>query len=143
MRDSGFSLLELLVAASIAALLFGLGLGSYRGQMLRVGREEARMALRHAALLQEEHRLLTGAYAGSVKELGVERPWRSSGGSYTLHLNEGPPSCAADDGVWRCFTLSAKARRDADEDCRLLYLNHQGDAGARDDRNRESDDRCW
>ena len=145
MRRAGFSLLELLVASAIAAALMGLGLGSYRAQMLRAHREEARLALRHAALLQEEHRALHGSYAGSPRELGAQLPWRTRGGRYSLHLNRGPVACEADDGVWRCFVLLARPRaaQARDRDCSQLHLDQEGHRGALDARGRASADRCW
>ncbi len=68
-RREGFTLVELLVAMALAALLLTLGLGSHRGNELRVGRLDAVEALTRVQQAQERHRSAHGLYASELSAL--------------------------------------------------------------------------
>jgi type IV pilus assembly protein PilE len=69
MAPRGFTLLELLVALALAALLATLGLHSQQGHGLRSGRLDAVEALTRLQMAQEQHRSAHGLYATDLAAL--------------------------------------------------------------------------
>lgn len=85
-RRAGFTLVELLVAVALAALLLTLGLGGQRGHDLRVGRLDAVEALTRVQQAQEQHRSAHGLYASELAALAGAAP-TSPQGRYALRLD--------------------------------------------------------
>jgi prepilin-type N-terminal cleavage/methylation domain-containing protein len=67
-RPSGFTLVELCIAAGVVAVLAAVALPSYRGHLLHAGRVDAVAALTRLQAAQEQHRSAHGLYAA---QLGV------------------------------------------------------------------------
>ena len=82
----GFTLLELLVAMALAALLVTLGLRSQQGQSLRSGRLDAVEALSRLQQAQEQHRSAHGLYASDLAAL-VGTAAASPQGRYAIALD--------------------------------------------------------
>jgi type IV pilus assembly protein PilE len=82
----GFTLLELLVAMALAALLITLGLRSQQGQSLRSGRLDAVEALSRLQQAQEQHRSAHGLYASDLAAL-VGTAATSPQGRYAIALD--------------------------------------------------------
>ncbi len=143
----GFSLLELLAVVTITGILFAAALGAYREQTLRARRADARSALLHAALQQEEQLLRSNRYSGSLRELGGEAgELLSAHGHYRLRLNQDSADCTAhtEDGEFHCYAFTAHpvAGQRRDRHCAVFYLHHDGRRGALDADGREAAG-CW
>jgi type IV pilus assembly protein PilE len=82
----GFTLVELVVALALAALLLTLGLGGQRGQDLRSGRLDAVEALMRVQQAQEQHRSAHGLYASELSALAGTAP-TSPQGRYAIALD--------------------------------------------------------
>ncbi len=82
----GLTLLELLVAMALAALLLTLGLRSQQGQGLRSGRLDAVEALTRLQQAQEQHRSAHGLYASELAAL-VGTAATSRQGRYAIALD--------------------------------------------------------
>ncbi|MCZ8111754.1 MAG: type IV pilin protein [Betaproteobacteria bacterium] len=82
----GFTLLELLVAMALAALLITLGLRSQQGQGLRSGRLDAVEALTRLQRAQEQHRSAHGLYASDLAAL-IGAAATSPQGRYAIALD--------------------------------------------------------
>jgi type IV pilus assembly protein PilE len=65
----GFTLVELLVALALAAMLLTLGLGAPRDHALRIGRLDAVEALGRVQQTQEQHRSAHGLYTNDLSAL--------------------------------------------------------------------------
>ncbi|MFN9747529.1 MAG: type IV pilin protein [Betaproteobacteria bacterium] len=81
----GFTLLELLVAMALAALLLTFGLRGQQGQGLRSGRLDAVEALTRLQQAQEQHRSAHGLYASELAAL-VGTAATSPQGRYAIAL---------------------------------------------------------
>ena len=68
-RAGGFTLVEVAIAATVAAVLAAVALPSYRSQQLRAGRVDAVAALTRLQAAQEQHRGLHGLYASQLRSL--------------------------------------------------------------------------
>ena len=86
MTGRGFTLLELLVALALVALLLTLGLRSQQGQGLRSGRLDAVEALTRLQQAQEQHRSAHGLYASDLAVL-VGTAATSPQGRYAIALD--------------------------------------------------------
>lgn len=82
----GFTLVELLVAVALAALVVTLGLGSWQGQNLRIGRIDAVEALTRVQLAQEQYRSAHGLYAADLSALHGTAP-TSPQGRYAIAID--------------------------------------------------------
>lgn len=101
---SGFTLLELMIALSILAILLGLALPAYEGFLQRANRADAIRMLLEAAACQERIRTQTGFYDttrcldamdGSVYALRIEPPDDTATTEFTLFAE--PISIRAED----------------------------------------------
>lgn len=68
--QDGYTLIELMAAAAIVALLTTLAYPAYTDHLLRSNRNAARLALAHLASLQESHHADRKAYARGLRALG-------------------------------------------------------------------------
>ena len=84
-RRRGFTLVEMLVALSLAALLLGLALPTLRGQELRAARLDAVEALTRLQAAQERYRSQHGLYAADLGAL-LGAQGTSAQGRYALSL---------------------------------------------------------
>lgn len=84
-RPRGLTLVELLVALALVALLASLAYPSHRGAVFRARRADALAALMQLQAAQERHRSQHPSYAGSVAALGL--PAVTPGGHYALTVS--------------------------------------------------------
>ena len=133
----GFTLIELMIALVIVAILAGIAVPSYRNYVLRSHRVEATSALLRVAAAQEKFYLQNNTYTenvGDVAGLGfstdnVTDNFTTENGWYTITV-----TAADNEG----FTLTAEAAGDQvnDSDCTDFTLESSGAKSA-------SGDGCW
>jgi type IV pilus assembly protein PilE len=143
-RAAGFTLVELLVALGVAAVLSAIAVPSYRQVVQRALRQDARLALLRIQGQQERHFTQHLRYAGRLQPpidaegLGLEP--LSEGGGYRLFLR------ADDNGLGYTATARATGRQADDNDCALLWLDQSGQRGSEDAAGRPhppGEGRCW
>jgi type IV pilus assembly protein PilE len=118
-RQSGFTLLELVIVVAIVAILASVALTSYAAQMRKSARAEAQSALTDAASRQQQFLVDRRRYAGSMTVLGVATPPDlASKYTFTVVAVDGPPPT---------FTLTAQAiGNQAKDTCPTLILDSAG-----------------
>lgn len=125
-RQRGLTLVELMIAVAVVGILAAIAYPSYRDQVIRSTRSEARMALELRALQLEKCFTRFMAYdtcsAGQAVGDGM-----SLHGHYRITISDAGPTT---------FTLTASAAgsQAADSDCPAMKLN---EAGVRTPAN------CW
>jgi len=116
-RLRGFTLVELCLAATVAAVLAAVALPSYRGQLLQAGRLDAVAALTRLQTAQEQHRAAHGLYAlqlGALRGVGSVSPE----GRYLVSL-----AAVGPEGYRATATARPGGPQAADHDCAALTLD--------------------
>lgn len=137
---AGFTLIELVIALAIVAILASLAASSYRGHLRRGQRAEAVHALLAAAAEQEKFHLANGTYGDRLDAVAGDDPpglpvaSRTPGGHYALTV---PAASAA------AYFMVATAAAGGDPDCSQLSIDESGRRSSTDARGRDSTARCW
>lgn len=124
-RFRGFSLIELLIAVAIVAILARIAYPSYRDQVRKSRRSEAQTYLMAVAARQQQFLIDTRGYATSLSVVGVPVP-ANVAATYDLTLAAvaGPPPTFA-------ITATPKAGSDQTlERCGTLTIDQTGSKGA-------------
>lgn len=120
---SGFSLIELMIAITVAGILFAIALPAYQNYVLVSHRADAVETLFSLSQQLERQFTQTNSYAG------LELATTSSRGFYTISADVSATS----------YTLTATATggQSADTACAIFTLNQQGEKGGTDAQE------CW
>jgi type IV pilus assembly protein PilE len=114
----GFTIIELMIAAVIAAVLLAVAYPSYQNSIRKSRRVDAFTALSGIQQLQERRRSTLPSYA-DLPGLGLGATTR--GGYYTLSL-----SSVAAAGYVAAATAVERTSQDADGSCRVLAVQMDG-----------------
>lgn len=116
-HHAGFTLVELTVAAAVAAVLVATALPAFGTQKLRAGRIDAVSALTRVQTLQEQHRALHGLYASRIDGLRGAAAI-SPDGRYSIAMD-----LVGADGWRGTATARAGTPQAADRDCATLTVS--------------------
>lgn len=137
MKAGGFSLIEVMAALAIAAVLAVLTLPGFRAQVLKGRRAEARDALHAVQLAQERFRSRAPRYADRLEDLG--QPPMSRSGLYRLRIVQAEATRYTVEAV-------AQGSQAADRRCRVLTLRMDLGAvhlGGADEHGVDQSGACW
>lgn len=118
MRNKGFTLIELMIALAILAIVIGIAVPSYNNQITKTRRAEGKAAIMDAA--QGLERCFTRYSAYNAGNCGVSFPITSEEGWYIVTA----PTLTA-----TTYTLTAtpqNGQATSDTDCANLSLTHTG-----------------
>lgn len=129
-RVVGFTLIEMLVTMAIVAIIASIALPSYREQVIRTRRSDARQELLRYATAQERFYTNCNRYAATLNGAqntcsGLGAPGEtvtSSNGYYQISM--------AGDGTAYTLTATAQNGQDSDTKCGNLSLTDAGVKGA-------------
>jgi type IV pilus assembly protein PilE len=87
-RNSGFTLIELMIVVTIAAILFGIGVPAYESQIRHSRRTDAKTALLDLAVREEKFLTLNNSYTSTPANVGYSAAFPQTVGSgyYQLQL---------------------------------------------------------
>jgi type IV pilus assembly protein PilE len=150
---AGFTLIEVMIAVLVVAILGAIAFPSYQEQVLKAKRAEGKAALLRAAQMQEREYTSNGSYTSDLAKLfGVAGTVRSSEddptrGNYTLTI-----AAAATGGLQQGYILTATPNNTratggslVDPDCGVLTLSSTGvrTFTFSGDAKKSNKDRCW
>jgi type IV pilus assembly protein PilE len=123
----GFTLIELMIVVAVVAILAGVAYPSYRNQVMRSNRVEARNALLQVQVAQEKFFLQFGRYAGAAEltplptasPAGLGIPASTPAGNYTIGLPVGGSA------TYTAVATAAGAQQN-DSDCRTFRIDQTG-----------------
>lgn len=142
----GFSLLDVVAALAIVALLACIALPSYRAQLMRANRAAARAALMALAAEQEKFYVECHAYATSLDGSATSTcgtstlgfPASAGDGSYRLTIT------GADASGWTAVAeVVPGSPQEDDRRCRSLQIDEVGARTATDASGDASGAECW
>jgi type IV pilus assembly protein PilE len=144
-KQTGFTLVELMLTLAVLAIISSLSVVSYRQYVRRANRVDATSALLHLSAAQERYYLQHDEYATTGAELADSPPdglgiASTQQGLYDLAV------AAAADGAAVGYTATATAsgggsQRD-DDDCQVFTIDQSGTRGA-SAASAEITARCW
>jgi type IV pilus assembly protein PilE len=143
--QGGVTLIELVVVAASIAVLASIALPSYRSQVLRAQRTEARAALLALATAQEKFHLQCRHYATALDPgkdsdcatASLDFPIRSERGYYAVRIT------SADDRGWIAESWPTGPPQSADHSCQRFGLASSGRKRAWDAARRDNVRECW
>ena len=137
---SGFTLIELMIALLIAAILLSIAVPNYRRYVLRSQRVDATTALTRIQAAQEKYFLQYNSYAPALSPEppnGLALPNISDGGFYTINLTPGAMEYSA------TAAPRASTGQTADTKCTLFEIDHNGVKRAQDADGADKTNECW
>ncbi len=135
-KQSGITLIELMVVVVIIGILTSIAVPSYRNYMLRSNRVDAKAALLQMAAAQEKHYLQNNTYTA---DLGVlQMPGVSKFGHFTLAVTQA-------DAVSFVAQAPARDAQIQDARCTLFAINELGQrfGGVAPVSAATNDEDCW
>ena len=118
-REAGFTLIEMMIAVAIAALLTAVALPSYLSQVRRSTRAEAQAFMMAVAARQQQFLMDTRGYAPTVDAVGIALPPKVAG-AYTVTM-------PAPGGAPPSFTLTlAPTGGQVHDKCGTMSINQAG-----------------
>jgi type IV pilus assembly protein PilE len=150
-KQKGFTLIELVVAMLIAAILAAIAIPSYSNYVRKAHRTDAKSALLDLASLEERFFSTNNTYTSTWSDLGY------SGGASAINVGSNFYSVAAPafiaanaptattTGTPATYSLTATAINDQlkDTTCRTYTLNSAGVRTASDASSNDTTSSCW
>lgn len=141
-RESGFTLIELMVVITIGAILLSIAIPGYQGQVRKSRRTEARNAVLDLASREERYLSVYNLYSQTPSDLGYATApattWAGVGaigsGYYTLNVAATAPNPAVVPPTPPTYTITATAvgAQLKDAPCRTFVVNNLGQQTATD-----------
>jgi type IV pilus assembly protein PilE len=127
-RQKGFTLIELMIAVAILAIVMGIAIPSYTQWVLESGRADGKAELFRVA--QQLERCFTRYSSYTDDDCDVAASYESEKGKYRVDV----------DAAATEFSLTATAigGQTSDDDCPTMTLDHRGVRGPEDTR-----EECW
>jgi len=116
-RETGFSLVEILVVLVLLAVLAGIAVPGYQAQVRRARRAEAIAAMLAIQQAQERWRAGHPGYAASLGDAGLPMPSQTPSGRHALATTVDPGTRAF------AYTVTAMAAQPAGDNCAHLQLS--------------------
>jgi type IV pilus assembly protein PilE len=135
----GFTLIELMVTLTVAAIVATMAVSSYRSSVMRAHRTEATAALLNISAAQEKFFLQNNRYASDAERVAAPP------GGLGIANPDGYVIRVISPDLTRGYTLSATATAGQadDHDCSTFTLAQNGLRGATDLGGADKTQDCW
>lgn len=144
-RMRGLTLIELLIAMVIVAVLATIAIPSYRSHIVRTQRTDAISALLNVQAAQEKYFLQHNRYTNQLTAAppaGLGLRDTSENGYYTLEIEV--PAGSAEPDAYRVIARPRAGTGPADDErCQLFSIDQNGRRYARDAQGNDRTTECW
>ncbi len=142
MKQSGFSLIELMVAVAIVGILAAIAVPAYTTYYAQSYRSDALRELVRIVNRQEEYFSDQFTYAGDMTLLGMDAdPYVVESGQYTIAVVDADTA-----DLTQGYTLKATAKTNQasnDPSCVTISIDHLGQKSSTDSDGSDSTSTCW
>ncbi len=149
-QNKGFTLIELVIAMVIVAILAAIAVPSYSNYVRKSRRTEAKSVLLDLASLEERYYSTQNAYTATAADLGYAAfPATTASTYYSIAaptvVAAVAPTTAAPAGSPATFSITATAVGDQVNDtaCRTLTVTSSGAQSATDSASAVNSQTCW
>lgn len=134
--NKGVTLMELMITVAVVAILASIAYPSYRNQIMRSNRAEAKVALMEAAQTLEKCFTQNSTYVGCA---ALTLPLTTPNGGYSIDEDDDDPIAAS------TYTLTATAQNGQadDKDCATLSIDQTNTQTAAKADKSENKKGCW
>jgi len=149
MKNQGFTLIELMIAVTIVAIMLGIALPSYFQQVAKANRSEAKIELLRIAQMQEEYFAQNLSYANSLTQLGLSSDTVNTENlHYEVTLASMIPGDCTGTAASSCTGFSIRATpisdtQTSDTPCPRFTLSHTGLKGTTGSATTDQIKACW
>jgi type IV pilus assembly protein PilE len=141
-RNQGFTLIELMIAVSIVAILAGIGYPSYNAYVKRAARAEVRAVVLDTAQKQERYYSSNNTYlAIAAPTTAAPTGWQNFTGGTAMAGRKYNVSVAVTGGGGSYTITAAPANGYTDTDCGTYMLTHTN--SRTNSGNSKSSADCW
>ena len=139
-HHSGFTLIELMIAVVVLAIIVGIAVPSYQAQILKSRRTDARNALLDIAAREERYLSVANSYSAVSTDVGYSGAWPQTliNGYYTVTV-AAPPAAVPQFQV----TATPVGAQAADTACAIFQVDQIGQQRAWDSGGIRNDALCW
>lgn len=145
-KQLGFTLLELMIVVAVIAILAALALSSYRNQVMKSKRAEAKQMLSDYALRLEKWRANNATYTTTLANINGTNT--SPSGYYTIALSTPPnspvcPSSGAAPSNVNSFRITATATGEQADDTKCATIVLTSLCGTVQKTSTPTGNECW
>ena len=147
-KESGFTLLELMIAVAIISILTSIAYPSYLKSVQKGKRSDAKVELLRVAQMQEGYFAQNMSYASSLTNLGLTTSHKSEQEEYSLAIKSTSPGGCAPNTATPCVafvleTTAITASQLKDTDCKKFTLSSAGQKGINGGHAAADVRKCW
>ncbi|MGY5452298.1 type IV pilin protein [Agarivorans sp. MS3-6] len=137
----GVTLIELMIAVAIVAILAAVGYPAYTSFVVESRRAEAKKELSTLAVLQEQYYADNAEYSASLADLGLAGAGASSYNTESAYYSVTLTASAAA-GTFSAKATAIGSQLSSDTDCKSFSINEEGAKSAVSSTGTSSTD-CW
>jgi type IV pilus assembly protein PilE len=140
-RASGFTLIELMIAVVILAIIVGIAVPSYQLQIRKARRTDARNALLDMAAREERYLSIANSYSAAATDVGYGGAWPQNVSNNYYSVTVAAPPLAVPPSF--LITATAINAQVADLACQTFTLDNIGTQTAFDSGGAVNSTVCW
>lgn len=137
-KQSGFSLIELMIVVAIIGILAGVAYPSYINEVNKTKRASAATSILECASILERRFTVSQTYTTNACDNVANESY-----DITITLSNST-ACQSANGNFNCFVITATANNTSDKECNKLTYSHLGLKGAiKSDSSAGDSATCW